>query len=214
MSMCTFNKYAEISEFVGKLHAGLLFVPNSTSVNKIARMLCEKQCYFNPNECFFDDEHTFDYRDLMKKEVHEKLNPNFLNILNKQSENDVILRYNDQNWPEISDPIEEIGFTTELVYNEKGYLDLNYDLFCRQMWDHYNQSPLYILEEKKVLDVILALLMAASEIHESERDNIENMYKQNAPGVNKPVLGLMAHGPGIHEYSNTMSEYCADTLVT
>ena len=215
VSYCNFNKYQQINKLINKessiqLDAGKMFDPNSTTVNRIARMLCEKQCYYNPNACFYDDEHTFDFRDLMKKEVHDNLNPNFENILNEQSGQNVVLKYDDKNWPEIGLLCEEIGFTTNLIYNKKGYLDLNYDLFCNQLWDY--ETPLFALEQKKVLDIILALLIAASRVHESKRDSIEKMYAQNVPGLNKPVLALMLHGPGIHGFSNPTSENCDTNL--
>ena len=78
--------------------------------------------------------------------------------------------------------------------------DLNYDLFCRQLWDH--KTPLFVLEEKKVFVVILPLLIAASRMYESKRDITENVYAQNVNGINKPVMALKHHGPEIQRFAS------------
>ena len=117
-----------------------------------------------------------------------------------------MLTYDENNHPETFKLCEKIGFTTRLQYNKNGYLDLNYDLFCRQLWD--NETPLFVLEEKKILDVILALLIAASRMYEYKRDIIENVYSQNASGINRPIMALMHHGPGIQGFTNHGYEQC------
>ena len=212
ISMCNALKIHQINEFIepgsdlNLLDPNRLYVPDSQTINKIARMLCEKQCYFNPGECFFDDNHTFNFKDLLKKELHEKLNPHFENILNGKSKKDVVLKYDGRNHPKVDELCEEVGFTTHLEYNMDGYVDLNYDIFCRQLWD--NDTPLFVLEEKKVLDIFLTLLLAASELYATERDKISDKYAQNEPGLNKPVLSIMHHGPGIQGGTNKKSEHC------
>ena len=212
MKMCNNLKRQQIDDFIGHgvsvdlLNPNRLYTGNSNIINKIARLLCKTQCYYDPSECFFSDDHTFDFKDLMKKEFHNMFNPSFSNILNEQSDEDVVLTYDEHNHPETDELCEKIGFTTQLQYNKSGYLDLNYDLFCRQLWDH--ETPLFVLEDKKVLDVILALLIAASRMYESKREIIANIYAQNIPGINKPVMALMHHGPGIQRYANHEYEEC------
>ena len=212
MKMCNNVKCQQIDEFVGHgvsedlLNPNMLYTRNSDIVNKIARLLCEKQCYYDPSECFFDDNHTFDFKELMKKELHDKFTPSLSNILYEQSDKNAVLTYDENYHPETLKLCEKIGFTTQLQYNKSGYLDLNYDLFCRQLW--YNETPLFVLEEKKVLDVILALLIAASRMYKYKRDNIENVYSQNASGINRPILALMHHGPGIQGFTNHDYEQC------
>ena len=212
MSMCNDIKGEQINEFIGEgpssnlMNPNRLYNPNSKTINKIARMICENQCYFDPNECFFDDDHTFDFKELMKKDLHEKLNPTFQNIINKRTEEAIELEYDGRNPPKTFELCEKIGFTTELQYNMQGYLDLNYDVFCRQLWDH--NTPLYILEEKKVLDVLLALLIASSQTYKSKIDTITNMYAQKMSGANRPVLATMNHGPDMHGFSSLKYEHC------
>ena len=160
-------------------------------MNKIARLLCEKQCYFDPSECFFDDNHTFHFKNLMRKDLHDRLNPAFLNILNEDTKKNAVLKYDVRNHPRVYELCDEIGFTTDIVYNTDGFVDLNYDLFCKQLWDH--DTPLFVMEEKKVLDVILGLLIAASKLYSSKRAEISERYAQNLPGVNKQLC-VMALG--------------------
>ena len=154
--MCNETKKSQIHEILvpgvpsNLLNANRLYKPSSETVNKIARLLCQTQCYFDPGSFFFDDQHSFDFKDLLKKDLHDRFNPYFKNILKKDLDKVVTLRYDRYHHPEIVELCEEIGFTTKLEYNEEGLLDLNYDLVCRQLWDH--DTPLFVLEEKKILD--------------------------------------------------------------
>ena len=212
MSMCNDVKVQQINEYIGQgpslnlMDPSRLYVSKSETINKIARMLCENQCYFDPNACFFDDDHTFNFRDLMKKELHEKFNPTFENIINNQKEEGIVLEYDGLRPPNTYKLCEKIGFTTQLHYNKQGYLDMNYDVFCRQLWDH--NTPLFVLEEKKILDVILALLIAASQIFETKLNSIANMYAQEEFGLNRPVLAAMNHGPDMHGFASRNYEQC------
>ena len=83
---------------------------------------------------------------------------------------------------------------------------MNYDVFCRQLWDH--NTLLFVLEEKKILDVILALLIAASQIFETKLNSIANMYAQEEFGLNRPVLAAMNHGPDMHGFASRNYEQC------
>ena len=91
----------------------------------------------------------------------------------------------------------DVGFTTKLEYNSDGFLDLNYDLFCEELW--YFETPLFRLEEKKVFDIILGLLMTASETFSVQRQKITVKYCQSEVGLNKPVLAVMQHGPDMRK---------------
>ena len=212
-SMCNDFKCQQINEIIGPGSSSNLmdpervYAPNSETVNKIARLLCDNQCYFDPGECFFDDDHTFHFKDLMRKDLHDRLNPTFLNILNEGTKKNVVLKYDVRNHPRVYELCDEIGFTTELVYNEDGFVDLNYELFCKQLWDH--DTPLFVLEEKKALDIILGLLIAASTVYSSKRAEISDKYAQNLSGVNKPVLSVMCHGPEVRTNINRTSKHCS-----
>ena len=211
INMCNNLKCQQIDELIGEgisldlLAPSRLFDPKSETVNKIARLLCEKQCYYLPGECFFDDQHTSDFKELLKKELHDKFNPVFKNLIMKDASEAVHLAYNQYHQPKVYELCEAVGFTTKLEYNSDGYLDLNYDLFCEELWDF--ETPLYTLELKKVLDVILGLLISASETFSGLRQRISGMYSQSLFGLNKPMLSIMKHGTEIQPHSSS-SEKC------
>ena len=72
-----------------------------------------------------------------------------------------ILKYNKYHQPEEYELGQRIRVTTKLEYNYEGYLDLNYDLFCQELCDF--ETPLFVLEENKLLDILLGLILAASD---------------------------------------------------
>jgi muramoyltetrapeptide carboxypeptidase LdcA involved in peptidoglycan recycling len=63
------------------------------------------------------------------------------------------------------------------------------------MWD--DETPLFVLQEKKVLDTIHGLLVASSSLRKEMKEVISSIYKQELEGVNKPVLTTMCHGPDL-----------------
>ena len=99
--------------------------------------------------------------------MHQQFNPHFETLLTKDASKVLKLGYNAYHQPKVVELCEEVGLTNKLEYSSDGYLDLNYDLFCEELWDF--ETPLYSLEFKKVLDVILGLLLSASETFSSVR---------------------------------------------
>ena len=79
ITYCNYFRKGKIHEIISSsnsLSPNSLF-GKSQVVNSIARLLCEKGCYNLPGQCILDDEHTYDYRELMKKDLHDRLNPKF-----------------------------------------------------------------------------------------------------------------------------------------
>ena len=200
----------ELGDGIGAsyLNPKQLYSSTSEVVRKISRLVCDKQCYYLPGECLFEDAHTSNFKDLMKKDVHDAMNPHFKTLLSKDSEGVPILQYNESHHPQTYELCEKIGFNTHLEYNEEGFLDLNYDLFCPQLWE--NETPLFILEENKVLDVLLALVLSASSKYSFLRAQIAQQYLQRKSGLNSPVCSTMMHGPDLHSFSN-IAENCNTT---
>ena len=114
----------------------------------------------------------------MKKELHETMNPHFKNLILTDSGSFHILQYNEYHQPKTYELCEEIGITTKLEYNEEGFLDLNYDIFCPQLWE--NETPLFILEENKVLDILLGLILSASLKYSSLRSQPPSVFHNDA----------------------------------
>ena len=78
---CNIIKFNKVVDELGDgLTAGELYGPNSEVVNKISRLLCEKQCYYLPGECYFGDCHAVNFKDLMKKELHDQFGPHLVNV--------------------------------------------------------------------------------------------------------------------------------------
>ena len=198
-------KFNQIGDEIGDglesryLYAKQIYGKNSEAVKKISRLLCDKQCYHLPGECFLEHQHSLDFKDLLKKDLHDRFHPYFEDYMMKDSKNVPILKYNESHQPKVYELCESIGITTKLEYNADGYLDLNLDLFCEQLWDY--ESPLFVLEENKVFDVFLGLLSSASKKFSSIRAHVSRQYLQTNPGLNPPIFSVMMHGPDLQTYS-------------
>ena len=53
---------------------------NSHVVKKILRLLCSKQCYYFPKKCLLS--HGYDFKDLLKRSLHDRFNPGFEELFN------------------------------------------------------------------------------------------------------------------------------------
>ena len=69
---------------------------------------------------------------------------------------------------------EDIGFNTNLDYNHKGVLKTDFSLLTEKLWRH--KTPCFVKEEKKILDVIRALLLSASDKHKTDVKLAEETY--------------------------------------
>ena len=79
---CNKVKWESISKLLDKCHgfvnSGALFRNEKSKVLiLIGRILCDKGCNFFPNKCFMRHEYQHDLRNLMKKSLHDKFNPDF-----------------------------------------------------------------------------------------------------------------------------------------
>ena len=110
VSYCNYFRKEQIREILGSSNS---LSPNSLYgkskvVNSIARLLCEKGCYNLPGQCMLDDEHTFDYKELMKKDVHERFNPEFKHLLGSDKDKRVRLEVDANNHPKLSDFVKRL----------------------------------------------------------------------------------------------------------
>ena len=139
LAMCNNIKKSQIHKILGKdLGYENCLRPNSLygksrMVNKIARLLCEKGCYYLPGKCLLDDEHTFDYKELMRKDLHDKFHPEFKNLLAEDLERKVTLELNNRNHPKFYEMCQSIGYTKGLLYNSEGYLEKLSAVRCGMM---------------------------------------------------------------------------------
>jgi hypothetical protein len=134
---------------------------NKRKKSEIHKMIGSKLGYENSlsPHSLLDDEHIFDYKDLMKKDIHKKSNPELSNLIAADLAKAETLEMDERNHPKIIELCESIGYTTNLVYDADRILDITYEVICQEMW--YHETPLFILQEKKVLDVLHGLLVSS-----------------------------------------------------
>ena len=123
------NLWSIISKLVGKRHkySNSLFLyrdRHSELVNVIERMLCPKQCYFFPKNCLF--RHRYDFKNLMKKELHQSFNPIFQNLFKKDEPKVVKLERARNGQPNMIKLADDIGITTDLEYDENDFIKVDF----------------------------------------------------------------------------------------
>ena len=199
--MCNLQLKDEISKHLGKAlpctrmnPRPLYDITRSKVVHMIDRLVCPRNCYYDPEKCFFDDQHTYDYKELLRKDLHERFNPEFAKLFVKDDK-EIKLKRMESNHPDTTKLIEDIGFTTKLVYDSKGYLVVNFDAIQKKFWDY--ETPQFVLEQKKVLDTLLGLLISSQEIRNKAKSLISSKYEQREIDLNPPLLATMHHGPDI-----------------
>lgn len=211
--LCNWWRIHDISEHLGKalpdtrMNPGSLYdTTNSKVIHMIDRLICPRNCYFEPEKCFFDDQHSHDYKELLHKDVHEKYNPGFAELFHKEGDENVKLTRFENNHPNTSKLARDIGFTTKLEYDRNGYLLLNFDAIQKKFWDY--ETPQFVLEQKKVLDILLALLESSKIKRQIEEENITRKYEQRENCINPPILAIMHHGPDLEINRNVERIQC------
>ena len=194
---CNEVKWSEISKLVGEFHGyhnslSLYRNSNSTLVNLIEKIICENKCYYFPGKCFL--KHGFNFKKLLKKNLHDKLYPEFGNLFKEKSKT-VELQLQENGVPKLLELAKDIGFNTVLDYDDEGYLKLDFSVFKEEYWKH--ERPCFVWEEKKVLDIIHALLISSSKKQMDEVSLATRIYSQSMPGLNEPILKIMCHGPDL-----------------
>ena len=192
---CNEYRWFEISQFLGKFSGFTssiyLYKKPSKLCNLIETLICPNKCYFQPEKCFLV--HGSSLKNLMKQSLHAKQGPEFRALFdavqkpNLKIEHDIIGR------PMFDKLAEEIGFNTVLDYDEEGFLKVEYSVLDEKIYDQ--KRPSFIVEEKKVLDIIHALLMCSQKKQAEEFLEAEEIYLQNLQGLNNPVLKTMCFGP-------------------
>ena len=136
--------------------------------------------------------HKSDLKNLFRKSVHNKLNPHFKNIFANCTANDATLELTEYGAPKLLKLAADIGFNTKLEYDGE-FLKIDYSVLTEEHW--MEKRPIFVKEEKKVLDVIHAVLLSAAAKREAEIAHAVQSYTQTNRGLNGPVLKLMCHGP-------------------
>ena len=192
------NEYIwyQISKFLGKFSGFSsslnLYESRSKLVNLIEMIICKDKCYFLPGKCFL--KHGYDLRYLMKQSLHDEYSQSFMDLFNNKKD-DIKIEVEENGRPKLWELAEKLNFNTPLQYDEEGYLQVDFSVFQEKFWR--NSRPCFIKEENKVLNAIHALLLSSSKKREEEIEEANNIYSQNLPGINDPVLKTMCFGPDI-----------------
>ena len=109
-----------------------------------------------------------------KRSLHDQYNPDFESLFKKDPEKVVKLKRAESGMPIMWKLAEDIGINTILEYDDNGLLSIDFDVLNSSFWN--NERPIFFIQEKKVLDVIFALLKVSLPLK-------ENAIKQAELGV-------------------------------
>jgi uncharacterized C2H2 Zn-finger protein len=177
------------------------FCVNNNRNRLLQRHLCQENCFWNPRVCLLDQTHSGNLLDLMKKSFHDTFNPAFSSQFHRvyTGKIDWSLNGGVGNFPSfgLKKLIEDLGITSKISYDSDG-IAVNLDNLSREFWDSDPVRPLYIMEEKRIHDIMEALLNVNSGKIENNRKEMQTIYdesfKANGP-LREPILSLMMWGP-------------------
>ena len=167
----------------------------------VQRHLCDKLCFWNPQNCFFQDSHSGNLTDLMSKKFHDHFNPAFQEEFNRDFHQKIDWAPTGGlgHFPSIglNKLIEDLGITTKLNYNIGQYA-VNFENLNKKFWNSIPVRPLYVIEEKKCHDILEALINVRRIDIDNNRKQMkmefDQSYKGNGP-IRKPILSMMMWGP-------------------
>ena len=192
---CTEYQWFKISQFFGNFSGFsssiYLYKNPSKCCNMIETIICPNKCYFRPEKCFL--KHGFSLRSLMKESLHSEQGTEFKALFDAPSKPDLKIEHDVIGRPKFDKLAEEILFDTKLAYDEEGYLKVDYSVLKEEIYDQ--KRPSFIVEEKKILDIILALLICSQRKQCEEIDEANQIYFQSLSGLNDPILKTMCFGP-------------------
>ena len=79
--------------------------------------------------------HGYDFKNLLKKSLHDRFNPSFSDLFTKDTSKVAMLEREKNGQPKMIKLAEDIGFTTDLVYGEDGFLNVDLSVFREEFWN-------------------------------------------------------------------------------
>ena len=184
----------------------------------IQRHLCDRLCFWDPQECFLEDSHSGNLGDIMHQEFHDKFQTFTEQFDRKFSDKiDWAPTGGLGHFPSIgvNKLIDELGITSKLRYDSNGYA-INFENLSKELRNSIPDRPLYVMEEKKCHDIIEAMININSKKIENSWREMEKKYDQSYMGngpMRKPILSLMMWGPLTdYELKKTNDKCKYDTL--
>ena len=169
------------------------------------RRICKNKCNWDPSQCFLEDSHSGSLKDIMRKEFLEQYDPGFSSKFNHDKTN-LRLQLDEDGHPKISELVEQLGISSELVYDKEGS-PVNFDNITDKFRNE--DRPLYILEEKKVTDIIVALLEETEMSINSQKNKMTKLYQDSYSNIaTRPITSLMMWGPQSSLHKSNSSTEC------
>ena len=158
----------------------------------LQRRFCLNFCTWNPTVCFLEDSHSGCLEDLMSAEFHKLHNPDFEYKFNQQTETPKLIYDVKNSPPNMNKLLQELGISSSLTYIHGKAV--NFDYLGREF--RYFERPFFLMEEKKCLDVITALIQVTEHKFENHRNEMLKLYQKRLNvEISKPILSLMMWGP-------------------
>ena len=205
--------WGEISALLGDFHGyhnNLCLYRGNDILKLISKIICKNNCYFFPENCFLEHEEV-DLKHFFKRSLHDQYNPDFESLFKKDPEKVVKLKRAESGMPIMWKLAEDIGINTILEYDDNGLLSIDFDVLNSSFWN--NERPIFFIQEKKVLDVIFALLKVSLPLKENAIKYASTKYSQQTSKLNDPLLKIMCHGPDFDDYvSLTVCDVKKDEL--
>ena len=170
----------------------------------LQRRICKNECNWDPSQCFLEDSHSGSFKDIMKREHLEQYDPGFSSKFN-QDKTHLRLQLDEEGHPKISELVEQLGISSGLFYDKEGS-PVNFDNITDKFRNE--DRPLYILEEKKVTDIIAALIEETELSVDSQKRRMTKIYQDSYSNIaTRPITSLMMWGPqsSLHK-SNSSTE--------
>lgn len=213
LKVCNSFLWSKILEFLGDFPGDFYEFESSHCLYRskavltlLAKIICKNNCYYLPENCFLEHENV-KLRDFFQKNVHNIFNPEFDVLFRDGVSKTAKLERAKSGQPLMWKLAEDIGINTLLEYDNNGMVNIDFDVLNENFWN--DERPVFVKEEKKVLDVLYALLNASKPNQEKAKLCANDKYSQKLSKMNDPKLKVMCHGPDFDSYvSADTSENC------
>ena len=173
----------------------------------LQRRVCLNCCNWDPSNCFLEDSHSGDFKDIMHRDFLELYNPGFSSMFGSDK-SALRLKVDKEKHPRIHELVLELGISSDFSFNEEGS-PVTHEYLAYQFRNA--ERPLYTLEEKKVNDIIFALLEASEPKVKQHEDQMSKVYLESlecSGNETRPILSLMMWGPQTSNHYPISSTSC------
>ena len=173
----------------------------------LQRRICQNLCNWDPSKCFLENSHSGKLSDLMHKSFHNLHNPEFESKF-EEDKSHLRLQEDEEHHPKLFELIDSLGISSKLTYNIENSA-VNFDYLTKQFRD--DERPLFIMEEKKVNDIIEGLLEVTKDTVNNHKEDMTQLFmasSESSGKLTRPILSLMMWGPQCKNSYQTRSGMC------